>query len=141
MERRKFIKYTCVLCAGSALLSTLLESCAGPQNLYKAEYLNNEIVIPLVSFGDKNYLIVRADKLSNDIFISRKPDKSYSAFLMRCTHRDAPLHYSTGGLICNEHGSRFNFDGEVIQSPALVPLKKINVSLNDQSLTLIFKHI
>lgn len=136
MQRRKFIKYSCALCAGTTLLSTILESCTGPKNLYKAESSNNEISIPLSSFGEHNYVLVRTEKLSNDIFVSRKSENSYHAFLMKCTHRDSPLQYTSGGLVCNEHGSRFNFDGEVIQAPAINPLTIIPVKLIGHSLTL-----
>jgi cytochrome b6-f complex iron-sulfur subunit len=141
MHRRKFIRDTCTFCASSFLLGNILSGCTGALNLQKVEAINDEIIVPLHSFGENNYLVVRCKQISNDIFIFRKSDNSYIAHLMKCSHRDAPLQYSSKGLVCNEHGSRFNFDGEVVQAPATASLTKIPVSINEQSLILKIKHL
>lgn len=90
--------------------------------------------MPITSFGENNYVIVRTNKLSYDIFISKKPDNQYKAILMKCSHRDAPVNYTSGGLVCNEHGSRFNFEGEVLKAPATTSLQTIPIDLNQSHL-------
>lgn len=136
MHRRSFIKAGCTLCLGTSLLSTLLTSCASPLNIYKPELTGKSIEVPLASFGENNYVIVRTNKLSYDIFLSKRPGDQYKAILMKCSHRDAPVNYSTGGLVCNEHGSRFNFDGDVLKAPATTSLQTLPIELNQNNLSI-----
>lgn len=134
MHRRSFIKAGCSLCLGTSVLSTILTSCASPLNIYKTELTDKHIQIPLSSFGENNYVIVRTVEISYDIFISRKPDNQYKAILMKCSHRDAPVTYATGGLVCNEHGSRFNFEGEALKAPATTSLQTLPIEVNQNHL-------
>ena len=141
MQRRSFIKAGCTLCLGTSVLSTLLSSCASPLNIYKPELTSKTIEVPLSSFGENNYVIVRNNKLSYDIFISKKPDNQYKAILMKCSHRDSPVNYSTGGFVCNEHGSRFNFEGEVVKAPATTSLQTLPIEYNQNHLTIQIQNI
>ncbi len=118
------------MCLGASVLSSLLSSCSTPLNIYKPEFTSKTIEVPLTCFGENNYVIVRNNKLSYDIFVTRQPDNQYKALLMKCSHRDAPVNYSTGGLVCNEHGSRFNFEGEVVKAPATTSLQQLPIENN-----------
>jgi len=131
MDRRKFIKNTCAFCVGASSIGAVLTSCSVQKNIYKTIAQNNIISIPLSEFIDKNHLIVRATTLNYDIFTYKINENNYTALLMKCTHRDSPVQYSSGGLVCNEHGSRFGFDGVVTKAPATESLKQLEVSTNE----------
>ena len=88
------------------------------------------MTIPLSEFMERNYIIARSNKLDYDIFIHKTLKDEYSAVMMRCSHRDAPLQYTSGGLVCNEHGSRFAYDGVVTKEPATSPLVKFPLTIN-----------
>lgn len=134
MERRKFIKNTCVFCVGTVGLSAFLTSCSSSSRIFKTNAENGKFIIPLTEFQDKGHLIVRSKSLNYDVFVYKKPNDEYIAVLMKCSHRDAPVQYTSGGLACNEHGSRFTYEGEVTKEPATDPLTKFPVTINQTHL-------
>ena len=48
----------------------------------------------------------------------RKKEGEVKALLMRCTHKGVGLEKIGEQLVCPAHGSIFDFDGKVLQSPA-----------------------
>ncbi|MBS1634332.1 MAG: Rieske 2Fe-2S domain-containing protein [Bacteroidetes bacterium] len=136
MQRRDFIKSTCVACFGvlgaGSLLSSL-QSCA-PLPLLKGEAENGIMTIPLSSFTpEQHLLIVRNSKLDHDILLVKKTDGSFNALYMQCTHQNQPLNASKSGLFCSAHGSSFNLDGQVTQEPATTPLRKFKTEADTNS--------
>ena len=134
MERRHFIKNTCIFCLGAAIPAALISACSGPGTLFKTTAVNGIVSISRSAFTDKNYLIVRPENYNYDIFIHHPSENTFDAVLMKCTHRDAPLNYTSKGLVCNDHGSRFSFEGNVIKEPATAPLKKFPVTINNEQI-------
>ena len=139
MDRRKFIKDTCTVCIGSAFTGMLLSGCTGSANLYKTSAENGQLQIPLSEFIENKYRIIRSSSLSHDVFVYKKSENEFMAVLMRCTHRDAPVQYTSGGLVCNEHGSRFSYEGIVLKEPATEKLKTFPVTTNNTHLIINIK--
>jgi Rieske Fe-S protein len=137
MERRAFIKSSCNICllgASGFLLSQLAVSCSPAYSIYKADVINDDIQIPLSSFGPSNFQIVRPKGWYYDIALRKKEDASYEALLLKCTHQDNQLTPSGSGYGCSLHGSQFNKDGRVTKGPAERPLKEYAISISKDHL-------
>ncbi|GAB3176920.1 QcrA and Rieske domain-containing protein [Telluribacter humicola] len=76
--------------------------------------------------------------LAGDVMVALASGNKYVALSKRCTHEGANVQYrlSQNDVFCNNHGSVFNLDGTVKQSPAPSPLKayKTELSQNGNSL-------
>lgn len=137
MERRSFIKSSCNLCllSGSGfLLSQLAVSCSPAYPVFKTEVVNDEIQLPLVSFGQSDFQIVRPKGWYYDIAVRKKDNTSYEALLLKCTHQDNQLTPSGSGYSCALHGSQFDKDGRVTKGPAEHALKAYSTSLTKDQL-------
>ena len=135
MNRRNFIKQTCGAClavSGMSVVSTLFSSCS-TINVYKTAIQTNTIEIPVSELlPEENAKIIRTDAKHRDILLVRKPDNTFHALLMQCTHFDNALVANKKGLICNMHGSGFSFDGDVKNGPASRSLKKYPVTIQNE---------
>lgn len=60
---------------------------------------------------------------AQDIFVCRD-DKGYYAMDAQCTHVGTDINFisASDGFMCPLHGSKFSFDGDVLQGPATLPL-------------------
>lgn len=137
MERRDFIKSGCGYCAGFAAFSvigSLLEGCAPSDLIYKTQRENGIISIPLANIEGKKYLVVREPQLEYDLLLVKESETSFHTLAMRCTHRQAPLVVTSTGLTCNEHGSKFDLDGKVVQDPAIRALVRYATELREKNI-------
>ena len=136
MNRREFVLSGCGFCAmakaGVATLS--LESCSAPGHLYKTTVTGGKLTVPVAEMAGKNQLIVRSTDMEFDLLLVKKKDETFHALSMQCTHRQAPLSATSTGLVCNEHGSRFDLDGKVLQDPATKPLRVFRTELTEQNI-------
>ena len=134
MQRREFLKASCLACMGGFAFSALLESC-GTTNHINAAIKDSDLIIPISDFQYtknnqhqfKKYLIVQNNSLQYPICVYRFDEKNYSALLMRCTHQGAELQVFGDKLQCPAHGSEFSSTGEVMSAPASVSLRKFPV--------------
>lgn len=76
--------------------------------------------------------------IAGDVMVALASGNRYVALSRRCTHEGANVQYrlAQNDVFCNNHGSVFNLDGTVKQSPASLPLKvyKTELSQNGNSL-------
>jgi len=115
---------------------SLLAGCAGVSE-FAATVNNKTIAVPLTSFTEGEKIkIIRARQLTYDILLVVGKNKEYHALEMRCTHADNILSASKDGLYCNFHGSAFNLRGEVVNGPALRPLKSFRTSEENNHITI-----
>ena len=135
MQRRDFLRTTCMACTGSALGILALAGC-GTLPLVKATQENNTLVFPASDFGESAQVIVRHPKLTFDLLVMKHTDGSLSAVYMRCTHEDQPLTATAKGLHCSSHGSRFALDGAVVTGPATKPLLSFPVTTDGDHITI-----
>src|SRR5436190_20532489 len=139
VTRRKFVRDSCSACLGLLAVASgaaVLSGCAGISEI-DASVHNNTIVVPLASIakGEKIKLI-RVAKLSYDILLVLGENKDHRALEMRCTHADNILTASNSGLYCTFHGSAFNLRGEVINGPAIRPLKNFRTTEEDNRIVI-----
>lgn len=142
--RREFVKLTCGFCAaitGVGLASTFLQSCTSIP-VIKAGPENQKISVAESSFGDQKLLLVRSEKLENDILLVKITEQStlkYHAILMRCSHQDQPLTAQGTKIHCATHGSEFDLNGNVVKEPDIFPLTKYKVEAKDGMLIIDLK--
>ena len=117
MERRDFLIKGCSLCLGGTMLVSFLESCKS-MAIYNTTSENNHLKIPLDSFKENNFLIVRASDASYDVAVIKESETVFRSFIMLCTHADNPLRFNGNEFSCNLHGSLFNKNGHVKKGPA-----------------------
>lgn len=131
-NRREFIFRACSFCAalaGIGVIAAELESCAPAKGLVVTK---NNITIPLASFREQNQYVVKSILLDYDILVIRHPDNTFLALQLRCSHQNYPLKITPTQLVCDNHGSTFDFDGNATREPAFKPLTKYNVSVENE---------
>ena len=137
--RRDFLKSTCGFClalGGIGIASALLQSCSSIP-MIKATASGKKVSVPLSSFTEKQpYVLVRVASLENDILLVKKADGTFTGLYMECTHQNQPLTVAGNSLHCAAHGSSFDLDGNVTQSPAARPLKKYSATLSGDNVTI-----
>ncbi|MEO8068809.1 MAG: Rieske (2Fe-2S) protein [Flavobacteriales bacterium] len=132
MDRRKFLLDSCRACAVMAAVPALaaLESCGGAKALaIEPAAGSNTIDVPLSTFGNATYAVVKTQRVGDDLLIAKQADGSYKALVKRCTHKGGPLSVDGADLKCSWHGSRFSMAGTVVTGPASTPLKTYPATL------------
>jgi len=137
MDRKTFIKASCLACTSISFLGTILESCTTVK--YAGGELNeNGMLLDLKEFetkkGYRSYVIARHDNLQYPICVYRINETQYNALLMQCTHQGAELQVSGDQLTCPAHGSEFDKWGKVLQSPAPADLRSFPVTIRSDRL-------
>lgn len=147
INRRKFLKNTCLSCVGTAIGLTLMQSCSSTSAMINAKIEGADLILPLEHFENtskgnktfKSHLIVSNDKLSNPICVFRISENTYKAFLLKCTHQGAELQVFGDKMECPAHGSEFNTDGFPIEGPATDPLRSFPVTVTHNQLLISLK--
>ena len=137
MDRRNFIKNSCIACLSAGVLS----SCTSTR--YISGTLGKDgLTVDANEFITKqngkttyrSFIIVRNETLQYPICVYRFNDKEYSALWMRCTHQGTELQASGDYLHCTAHGSEFNNKGTVKNGPADRNLRNFPVTVSNNQL-------
>lgn len=143
MERRKFIKTSCIACLGGFSIAALAESCSVTKQ-YNATLNNGSLLVPLNQFANadksfKQYIVVHNDQLKYPICIYRFSDTEYKALWMSCPHQGAELQVFGSKLQCPAHGSEFDNTGKVTNAPATENLRSFPVNIENNNLKILLK--
>jgi Rieske Fe-S protein len=143
MNRRTFVKQTCITCVSGGLIPLLVSSCQATHytsgvidetgiNVSKSEftYLKKEQTLM------RQYIIIQNDKLEFPIYLYRFSDNEYSALWMKCTHQGAELQASGDSLHCPSHGSEFTNKGTVSNGPAERNLRSFPIRVQTDTITI-----
>lgn len=62
---------------------------------------------------------------------------SFTAVQVACTHQGTAINFNpgSGNFVCPNHGSQFSLNGEVLNGPAAVNLKKFTITISNSTLT------
>lgn len=135
MQRRVFIKQSCIACFGLAGAGLLLESCGSALPLLKLTASGDTVRVPADAFSAQvNHLVVRCKTLENDILLVKENNTTYKALYLRCTHEGVGLTATDKKIFCSAHGSIFDFNGNVVKEPALRPLKQFNTTTDSTAI-------
>jgi Rieske Fe-S protein len=126
MERREFVRISCLLCVAIGGVVTLaeLEACASAPAL-ETEMRDKAVALPLAQFTGGEIQIVRPKNFGFDIAVRKLSDGTFAAFILRCTHASNQLEYDGSFFRCSLHGSTFSLDGTVARGPASKPLQSL----------------
>ncbi len=141
MERRKFFRNFAI--GGSLLLTApvLFNSCSDDSTNDDNNNNNNnngDITVDLNDSAFASLKTVGGYAYKGDIIVIRSTDTVYLALSKVCTHSQCTVTYNSTNkdIPCPCHGSKFTTNGAVVNGPATSPLKKYDVKLNGNILTI-----
>lgn len=142
MKRKDFIKTCGCALVSAPVMMSLLQSCT---SYYYASYTQkeNKLAVPLSEFNSKNnrsrdFVLLDSKATSYPICIFKTGEDRYTASLMQCTHKGCELNIEGDMFSCPCHGSEFTKTGEVIEGPAIDPLKTFKTTTDN---THIYVHL
>ena len=143
MRRKEFIKTCGFACIGGGFLTGILQSCS-PSKMIPVRIDGSDLIIPIKHFISNNgkeikYVIAKNDKLQYPVCIYRMDENTYSALLMRCTHKHVELQVFGNKLQCPAHGSEFENTGRVTHGPAEQNLRTCPVIIESNQLRISLK--
>jgi Rieske Fe-S protein len=124
MNRRKFVRRLSSAAAGASC-TALLVGCAGLPYVSAAP-VDRGIRILRADLDGLDYAFVETASRSSPVFLSRT-GTGFAAVSTRCTHRGCTVSPEAGILACPCHGSRFEFDGSLLEGPAPRPLESFQL--------------
>ena len=106
-------------CVGTMLLGVSFKANANKLSIIKSKSITDTITIEDVDWQQtiNNMIIVRTNKLDFDILLIKNENK-FKALYLECTHYSNSLDVVDDKIICDRHGSEFDFNGNVLKSPA-----------------------
>jgi Rieske Fe-S protein len=111
--------------AAGYFLPQLAGCAAAKYTSVKTSIVDKKVVLPLNTFDKTALQLVRPTGWLYDIAVEKKPDNTYSALLLQCTHQENQLTPNgTSGFYCSFHGSKFDSNGKVLKGPAELPLQR-----------------
>lgn len=90
---------------------------------------DNFISVPLASLPFKGAYLIK-DKHAGII----KKNEGIKVFSISCTHLGCVLNVENDKFICPCHGSVFDLEGNVLQGPALKPLKQLEYKIENENI-------
>jgi Rieske Fe-S protein len=135
LNRKDFILKTCAFCiAGSSLY--FLNSCKTKLSTSKVKLFEGKIKVSKEDLFAKKKLILEAEELPYPIFISLNSKNEVHSFYMKCTHRDYRVVFKNNEFYCNNHGSRFDLLGKLIEGPANSNLLELPIKIMNDSFSI-----
>ena len=149
MQRREFFSWLSISALASSLsvvIAACSESSSSKNSLIVTKDTPSEpastirpdgfIAVGTVAEIKESEQII--DFINELIIIKNSTHDHLSALNLKCTHEGCPVGWDkiTQLIICPCHGSQYNDQGEVIQGPAILPLKNYPVK-EENSLVLV----
>ena len=143
MTRKEFLEQTAQHAALLALAgcggAALLTSCTSIRYVSGTESSTanrNTVSVPLAEFTESAFVVIRkGGKLFTPVYLSKHADGTFSALVMKCTHKGCEVRPAGDLLICPCHGSEFTNTGKVLSSPATENLNSFRTSFDAVSVT------
>ncbi len=115
MDRRTFVRQLSSVAAGAGC-AVLTTACAGLPYVAGAR-VSRGIRVLRADLDGLDFAFVETGAGGPPIFLSRS-ETGFVAVSTRCTHRGCSVAPESGVLACPCHGSRFQFDGSLLEGPA-----------------------
>ena len=146
MERRIFIKKTCLTCASMTLASTLLQSCSSV-HVVMSSVDNNRLVLKKSDFifikkekeTIRQWVLVKTDKIPFPIGVYRFDNDKYAASYLECMHQQCEVEPEGDHLQCPCHGSEYSNTGKLQKGPAEADLKTFPITTDENNIYILLK--
>ena len=142
MNRRNFIKSTCLNCAGVLGASMLLQNCTSHKYITTVSGVGNKLSIKKSEFlfqkkekiMQRKFVLIKPDNLQFPIALYKLNENEYRALYLQCTHQGCELSAYDTVMVCPCHGAEFNASGEVTNGPAEINLKMFSTSSDNETI-------
>lgn len=142
MDRRKFLKTSCLTCVGSLGIVSLLESCSTQKYISNYAVIKNTVEIKKSEFTvvkkgktfQQKFILIKPEALQFPIVIYQLKDNEYKALFLKCSHQGCELSPYETAMVCPCHGAEFNTKGEVTQGPADTNLKSFVTTQDNENI-------
>lgn len=136
MDRRKFIRRTCAMCAlGIAGPILLLESCQKIDMSPQGPTVNFTVDLSKSSYSA---LKTSGGSIALNGVVIVNTAGSFIAVAQSCTHNGCSVSYNKAGndFVCPCHGGIYDTSGNVTSGPPPAPLKSYAVTRSGNVLTI-----
>jgi cytochrome b6-f complex iron-sulfur subunit len=142
MDRRNFIRASCLSCLGSIGAIAFLEACSSQKYINNYELKEDRIILRKSEFTQIKkekiqqlaFVLVKVEQLPFPIAVYKLDDQEYKALFLQCTHQGCELNPHENMLVCPCHGAEFNTGGKVTQGPAEIDLKTFITSHDNENI-------
>ncbi len=148
MDRKEFIKTCGLACLGGGVMGLMLQSCSTP-SMVSGSLSGENMMVPVKAFEEvekneiqyRKYILVQHPQLRYPIYVFRFAENKYTAVLLQCTHQGNEVSVNGDRLHCSSHGSEFDQQGMVKKGPATEPLRRFDVTIENQQLAISLKAV
>ena len=141
MERRNFIKNTCLACLGGGMASAITAGCKGVHYV-SSNLTDGNLVLPKTEFvylkkeeiRYRPWVVVKNPQVKFPIGVFRANDATFFASYLQCTHQGCEVQPEGNYLQCPCHGSEFDHQGKLKQGPAESDLKTFAVRTDAENI-------
>jgi Rieske Fe-S protein len=124
----------CLLGAAGILLPQMIGCSPAAYSIYKTSVVDKRLQVPLSLFDKSPLQFVRPGGWYYDIAVNKRPDNTYQALLLQCTHQENQLTPTGDGYSCSLHGSQFDKTGKVVKGPAEKPLEEYKTFIENNNI-------
>lgn len=132
MNRKEFLKTGTSLLLGAFIVSSI-NGCESVRYIIPKFDSNTVIIKRSLIREDESFVLIELKNSTAPLFLG-KADDGYIALLLQCTHLGCVVEIFSDKFICPCHGSKFDFKGEVIKSPAIKNLKKFPIQWDNENI-------
>lgn len=141
MNRRTFIKSSCLACLGGALAAGALPGCSS--TYYAAVTLDGrQLVVKKSEFLQvikeetalRPFVVLKHGEVEFPIAVYRFDEDDFAALYLQCTHQGCEVRPQTVLLACPCHGSEYDRQGKVLEGPAERDLKRFPVKTDHENI-------
>ena len=140
MERRKFIKNSCI--AAGVGVSWLLQACSTHKYITDFGVTSSNLRVKKSSFTilkkgecvQQKFILLKPDNFQFPLVVYKLRENEYQTLLLQCTHQGCELTPYETTMVCPCHGAEFNRKGEVTQGPADTNLKFFTTTQDDENI-------
>ena len=145
MDRRDFIKTSCLACAGTIGAAWVLQACSSAKHLNNVVIKDNRITVKKSEFTvakkdktvEQKFILLKSEGMEFPIALYKlmiNGTEEYKALYLQCTHQGCEVTPYEAAVVCPCHGAEFNTKGMVIQGPAERDLKTFSTIHDDENI-------
>jgi Rieske Fe-S protein len=133
--RREFLRRMEVLSVGVACggLTAAVGACSGARYVTATPTPDNRLLVPRAVFEGRGHALVQWPGSELPIYVRHSEadaadGDAWTAVWTQCTHQGCQVEPAGDRLACPCHGSEYTFEGQVLQGPAPLPLRRFRVT-------------